>query len=160
MAEEERRRQEEARRAEEAKRRADDARRQEESRQAFLAQQRAIDEARRARERVEAEKRAAAQAAATAQKVIDEYTARIRNAIREKVVVPPGIVGNPQAEFEVKLLKNGTVATVRLVRASGSNAYDREVERAIELAQPLPVPDDPELFAQMRDLRLLFRPRD
>jgi colicin import membrane protein len=94
-----------------------------------------------------------------AQKAIDDYTARIRNAIREKVVVPP-IEGNPQAEFEVKLLKHGRVASVRLVRSSGVSAYDRAVERAIELAQPLPVPDDADVFAQMRELRLLFRPRD
>lgn len=159
-AEEERRRQEEARRAEDARRRADEARRQEDLRQATLAQERANEEARRARDRAEAERRAAAQAAAAAQKMIDEYTARIRNAIRDRLVVPPGIEGNPQAEFEVKLLKNGTVATVRLVRASGSSAYDRAVERAIDVAQPLPLPDDPEVFSQMRDLKLLFRPRD
>ena len=74
--------------------------------------------------------------------------------------MPPGIDGNPQAEFEVKLLKNGTVAAVRLIRSSGVAAYDKAVERAIDAAQPLPTPDDMEIFQQMRDLKLLFRPRE
>ena len=52
------------------------------------------------------------------------------------------------------------MAAVRLVRSSGVPAYDRAVERAIEPAQPLPTPDDMEIFQQMRDLKLLFRPRD
>ena len=113
-----------------------------------------------ARAAAEAERRAAAQAIAQAQKQIDDYTGRIRNAIRDKVIVPPGMDGNPQAEFEVHLLGNGTVVAIRLLRSSGVPAYDRAVERAIDLAQPLPVPSDPEVFQQMRDLKLLFRPRD
>jgi TonB family protein len=60
----------------------------------------------------------------------------------------------------VRLLRSGTVASVRLAKASGVPAYDRAVERAIEAAQPLPVPDDIELFQQLRDLTLVFRPSD
>ena len=166
----ERRKLEEQRKADEQRRKEDDARRKDEeaqrkeqekrNREAMDRQVKAAEEQRLAREAAEAERRAAAQAAAQAQRQIEEYTARIRAAIHDKVIVPPGIEGNPQAEFEVKLLKNGTVAAVRLVRPSGVPAYDRAVERAIELAQPLPTPEDMEIFQQMRDLKLLFRPRD
>lgn len=166
----ERERLEEKQKADELRRKEDEARRKEEdaqrreqekrNREAMERQVKAAEEQRQAREAAEAEKRAAAQAAQQAQKQIDEFTARIRAAIRDKVIVPPGIDGNPQAEFEVKLLKNGTVAAVRLTRSSGVPAYDKAVERAIELAQPLPTPEDMEIFQQMRDLKLLFRPRD
>lgn len=168
--EEQKQRAEDQKRAEEQRKREDEARRKEEeaqrkevekrNREVLERQMKAAEEQRQAKEAAEAERRAAAQAAARAQKQIDEYTARIRDAIRDKVTLPPSIDGNPQAEFEVKLLKNGTVAAVRLTRSSGAPAYDRAVERAIELAQPLPIPDDMEIFQQMRDLKLLFRPRD
>lgn len=156
-ADDQRKREDEARRKEEEAQRKETEKR---NREVLERQLKAAEEQRLAKEAAEAERRAAAQAAARAQKQIDDYTARIRDAIRDKVTLPPGIDGNPQAEFEVKLLKNGTVAAVRLTRSSGAPAYDRAVERAIELAQPLPIPDDMEIFQQMRDLRLLFRPRD
>ncbi|MCA3452334.1 MAG: TonB family protein [Rhodobacter sp.] len=141
-------------------RRAEEARRREEQRQAVIAQQRAADELREARERAETARRASAEAASVRRKAINEYTALIRNASRDKLVIPPGIEGNPQAEFEVTLLRNGAVASVRMVRSSGVRAYDRAVERAIDFAQPLPVPDDVTVFDQIRELKLIFRPRD
>lgn len=153
----------ERRRDEEARRRAEQARQledQKRAREAMEAQTRLAEEQRRLREAQEAERRAAAKAAAQAQKTIEEFRARIAARIRDKVVVPPGVDANVQAEFEVKLLQNGTVAAVRLTRSSGVPAYDRAVERAIDLAQPLPTPDDPEIFQEMRDLKLVFRPRD
>lgn len=168
--EEQKQRAEDQKRAEEQRKREDEARRKEEeaqrkeqekrNREVLEKQMKVAEEQRRAKEAAEAERRAAAQEAARAQKQIDEYTARIREKIRDKVVVPPGIDGNPQAEFEVTLVKNGTVTAVRLVRSSGVPAYDKAVQHAIDAAQPLPTPDDIEIFQQMRDLKLLFRPRD
>jgi len=146
-----------------AKRRAEEQAQSEDMRrlrEALQQQQRVADEQKAARERTEAERRAAVAAAAKALQQLDEYTARIQASIREKVSLPPGIAGNPQAVFEVRLLKSGTVASVRLAKPSGVPAYDRAVERAIEAAQPLPVPDDIELFQQLRDLTLVFRPAD
>jgi len=164
QVDEQRKRDEDARRKEEdARRKEEDARRLEQekrNREVMERQGKVAEEQRAAREAAEAERRAAAQAAAQAQKQIDEYTRRIREAILANVRVPPGMEGNPQAEFEVKLLKNGTVAAVRLLRQSGFPAYDKAVERAIDLAQPLPTPEDMEIFQQMRDLKLVFRPRD
>lgn len=161
---EERKRIDADRRAEDAaRRRAEEAAQAEELRvlrEALQKQQRVADELRVAREASEAEQRAALAAAAKALRTIDEYTARIQAAIRERVVLPPGMAGNPEAIFEVKLLKGGTVASVKLVKSSGVTAYDKAVENAIFKAEPLPVPDDPELLLQMRDLRLVFRPND
>lgn len=155
--EDERLREEEARRREEERLQEEERKR---VRDALKQQAKVAEEQRVAQEMADSERRAAAAAAIRIQRQIDEYTARIRSAIREKVVLPPGIDGNPQAVFEVKLLKNGTVSSVKLFKSSGMAAYDRAVERAIEQAQPLPVPDDLDLFQQMRDLTLIFRPND
>lgn len=140
--------------------RAEDVRRREQQRQLVIAQQRAAVESDEARKRAETARRASAEAAAAAQRVINEYTALIRNAIRDKLVIPPGIEGNPQAEFEMTLLRNGAIESVRMVRSSGVRSYDRAVERAIDVAQPFPVPDDLAVFDRLRELKLIFRPRD
>lgn len=170
MRQEERQRGEEQKRAEAERLREEEARRREEERlqdeerkrlrDAMKQQAKVVEEQRVAQEMADSERRAAAATAIRIQRQLDEYTARIRSAIRDKVVLPPGIDGNPQAVFEVKLLKSGTVASVRLFKSSGVPGYDRAVERAIELAQPLPVPDDLDLFQQLRDLTLIFRPND
>lgn len=166
----ERERLEQQKQVDEQRKRDDDARRKEEdarrleqdkrNREAMQRELKVAEEKRIAREAAEAEQRAAARAAAQAQKQIDEYTARIREKIHNQVRPVQGVESNPQAEFEVKLLKSGTVAVARLVRPSGVPAYDKEVERAIYAAQPLPTPEDMEIFEQMRDLKLVFRPKD
>jgi colicin import membrane protein len=123
-------------------------------------QRQIADEQRAAAERVEAEKYAQMQAAIKAQKQIDDYRMRIQIAIRDKVMLPPGIDSKLEAVFEVGLVRSGTVYRMKLIKPSGAPAYDRAVERAIELAQPLPVPEDMELFQQVRDLTLVFRPNE
>jgi colicin import membrane protein len=45
------------------------------------------------------------------------------------------------AIFEVALLPNGEVTSVKLKRSSGSHAYDKMAERAISEASPFPRPD-------------------
>ncbi|NNM81924.1 MAG: TonB C-terminal domain-containing protein, partial [Burkholderiales bacterium] len=102
-----------------------------------------------------AEREAAAQAG-----LIDKYKAMIKSRIRRFVVVPPGIQGNPAAVFEVTLLPDGEVLRATMVSSSGIPAYDAAVERAIMRASPLPLPPDPSLFSDFRDLRLTFRPNE
>lgn len=163
-ADAERQREDDARRrAEEAARKEEDAQREAELkkvREAMQRQTRIAEEQRAAAERIEAEKYAATQAAIKAQQLIDEYKVRIQLAIRDKVKLPPGVDSRIEAVFDVRLLKAGSVASMRLVKPSGSPAYDKAVEQAIEKAQPLPVPEDLDLFQQIRDLTLVFRPNE
>jgi colicin import membrane protein len=58
----------------------------------------------------------------------------------------------------VTLLPGGEVLNVTLIRGSGNAAWDSAVERAIIKSQPLPLPDDPQLFSQFRELILPVRP--
>jgi colicin import membrane protein len=100
------------------------------------------------------------QEAAAAASARAKYIGEIRAKIRRFIVVPPDIKGNPQVEFDVVLLPTGDVLGVKLRKGSEHAAYDNAVERAIMRAQPLPVPPDPALFKDFRELNLQFRPNE
>jgi len=92
--------------------------------------------------------------------LIDQYRARISAKVRQRVVLPADLRGNPEAVFEVTLLPGGEIAGVRLRKSSGIATLDASVERAIRAAQTLPVPDDPEIFhSHFRKFTLNFRPK-
>lgn len=92
---------------------------------------------------------------------ISDWYARIQNAVKSRVVLPPNIEGNPEARFEVVLLPGGEVLSATLKKSSGNPAYDTAVERAINRASPLPVPSDTDMFqGSFKELTLVFRPKD
>jgi len=138
-------------------------REQEKARLAALKEKQAKEaEAKRlAREQADALKKLAQQQAAQAAaqaRLVDEYKGRIRDKIRRFIVEPPNLQGNPEVEFDVVLLPGGEVLSTRLKKSSGVAAYDSAVERAILKAQPLPLPPDPSMFGDFRELNLKFRP--
>lgn len=102
----------------------------------------------------------AAQAAAARGKVIDKYMGLIRDKIKRNVVEPLNLKGNPEVEFDVVLLPGGEVLSVKLRKSSGVVAYDNAVERAILKTHLLPLPPDPSLFSDFRELKLKFRPKE
>lgn len=85
-----------------------------------------------------------------------EYQNLIRLHVRSRLVIPPGLQGNPEALFKVTQRPDGSVAAIQLVRSSGTPALDAAIERAIQAASPLPLPSNPALFD--RELNLTFRP--
>lgn len=137
-------------------------REEEKTRLAALKEQKAKEaEAQQfAREQAEALQRIAAQQAAAQAKVIDEYKRRIAEKIKRFIIEPPNLQGNPEVEFDVVLLPGGEVLGVKLKRGSAVAAWDGAVERAILRAQPLPLPPDPALFKDFRELNLKFRPKE
>lgn len=152
-AEEERKRLEEQKRA-----KADEEKRlKAEEEQKRLAEENRIADQQLAAMREAEAQREAAKSTAQA-KLIEQQIARIRDKIRRNIISPADIQGNPQAEFNVTLLPGGEVLSVTLTRASGNAAYDSAVERAIYKSQPLPLPEDPQLFSQFRVLNLKIRP--
>jgi len=110
------------------------------------------------REAAQEESRLNAQRAAAKTGAINEYVARIRAKIRANILVPDGIVGNPEAVFDVVQLPSGDILSAKLSKSSGHAGYDAAVERAILKSSPLPKPAEPGLFR--RELTLKFRPRD
>lgn len=99
-----------------------------------------------------------ARRAAEQASLIGEHKGRILAKIKRFIVIPPDVKGNPEAEYDVIMLPSGDVLGVKLKRSSNHAAYDAAVERAIYKAQPLPLPPDPALFKEFRDLNLKFRP--
>jgi colicin import membrane protein len=110
-----------------------------------------------AAQEADARNRAQAAAAATS-KALADWTARIQAKVKGNVIVPPDLPGNPEAIFAVVQLPTGEIIDTRLVKSSGSRAYDDAVQRAILKSSPLPKPDRPDLF--QRSLNLRFRPLD
>jgi len=166
LRQEELKKQEEVRRKEEEKRQ-EDARRAEEARMekeaearrvAILEEQQKLAQEVKARAEEEARKRAQAEAAAARQRQLQQYILSIKRKVTTKVVLPPGMPGNPEAVYSVTLLPGGEVLDVKLVKSSGVPAYDAAVERAIHAADPLPVPSDPDMFQQLRQMNYKFRP--
>jgi colicin import membrane protein len=98
--------------------------------------------------------------AAAQDRLVKDYIDKIQAQIRRYVVVPPDIQGNPQAVYKVVLLPGGVVLSATLEKSSGVAAYDSSIERAINKAQPLPLPPDPAQFPKFRELELQFRPND
>ncbi len=114
------------------------------------------------REQEEAVARLRQQQASAQAKMVDEYKRRISDKIRRYVVKDPcAALGNPEIVFEAVLLPDGnTLQPPRIKRSSGSAACDDAVLRAVIRAQPLPLPPDPVLMAQFRELNLNFRPNE
>lgn len=130
-----------------------------EERERKLAQE--LEEIRVAAQQRHDEREIQAATEAAARQLTDDYRARISAKIRQRVILPPDLRGNPEANYEVSLLSDGTVTQVRLLQSSGVATYDAAVERAILAAQPLPVPPEPGLFqANFRNLLLSFRPKE
>ena len=110
-------------------------------------------------EQAEAQRKLSEQAARERQSQIEKYRRAIQEKIQKLVILPLNMQGNPEAEFDVILLPGGEVLGIKLKRGSGVSAYDNAVERAIQKAQPLPIPQDPAMFKDFRELNLKFRPQ-
>lgn len=108
-----------------------------------------------------AEAKRAAETLAASGGVINDYRGKIQAKIRRFVNRQLCGNGKPELVFAISLMPTGEISgNPRLTRSSGIPACDQAVERAILQAQPLPLPPQPELFAQFRDLELKFRPNN
>lgn len=91
---------------------------------------------------------------------VDKYINLINNKIRRNVNEQLCGTGKPELVFAIALAPTGDIiGSPRLLEGSGIAACDQSVERAILLAQPLPVPQQADLFSQFRDLKLKFHPK-
>lgn len=101
-----------------------------------------------------------AQAKAAQQRgMIDRYKAGILRAIGQEWVVPGSANKNLSCVYRIQLAPGGVVVSVKLLRSSGNPALDRSARVAIFKASPLPVPKDPALFDNFRELRLTVSPK-
>ncbi len=127
-----------------------------------LEKDRLAQESRLAQEKAEMTAKIAKEQASAQSRLFEEYVRQISNKIRRNIVEPPNLQGNPQVEFEVRLLPGGEVmeGSLRVRRSSGVPAYDQAVERAILKSSPLPIPPDPAMFNMFREFNLRIKPRE
>jgi colicin import membrane protein len=91
--------------------------------------------------------------------VINDYVGRITAKILSHVNSAVCGSGKPSLTFTINVLPGGNVnGNPQQTKSSGLPACDLEVEHAILLSQPLPLPPQRELFDQFRTLNLTFRP--
>lgn len=126
--------------------------------QALKAEQaKASEAARQQREALDA----AARTQATAQaRVIGDYKDRINAKIKRFINNQPCLpLVDPEVRYSVTLMPTGQLLMEpKLVKSSGNATCDQAIERAIRRAEPLPLPPDPALFREFRELSLVFEP--
>ena len=139
---------------EQARREAEEQARREAEEQ---AQREAEEQARREAE--EQARREAEEQAARVAEARGTYDAAIRQRVTRAWERPPGVPDGLSAVVSVRLGPGGAVLTAEVVQSSGDDAFDRSAERAVFRADPLPMPDDPQLAAPYRrGIELTFRP--
>ena len=84
---------------------------------------------------------------------------RIRDRIREQLVVPFDVPGDARVELEVSLLASGNAADVSTRKTSGFPAFDSAARRAVLSATPLPVPADLAGYERVRRFGVILQPR-
>ena len=93
--------------------------------------------------------------------LVGEYTEKIKAKIRNNVNKTLCGDGSPEIRVEISVLPTGQISgNPKITKSSDNPACDEAVERAIMASEPLPLPDDPDLKAQFRNLKLKFRPND
>ena len=169
---EEKRKAEEARIVEE-KRKAEEARIAEEKRKAEEAriaeEKRKAEAARIAAEKRKAEEEQRRKEADLKARLLTEENQRRLNSLRQRYIVaitqkiqrnwikPPGSDKITPCKIQVTQAPGGIILNVRFGSCGENNAtYRKSIENAVYKADPLPLPEDPELFD--RDLNILFNP--
>ena len=93
--------------------------------------------------------------------IINEYKAKIQAKIKANVNKNLCGDGSPEIRVEISVLPTGQISgTPKITKSSENSACDEAVERAIIASEPLPLPDDPDLKSQFRNLNLKFTPND
>lgn len=155
---ERKRREEEQRLAEARKQREEEERkRQEQARLAEEARQKKEAEEALQRQMAEEQKRAQAAQDREDMNVINSYVGRIADAI-EREFNTAGLPAGLSCIFQIRMIPGGDIVDARIVKTSGNSVFDSRADIALKRAAPLPVPDNPRIFAKMREIRLTFAP--
>lgn len=104
-----------------------------------------------------------AQATATAEELSASYASLIQQTVINYWSRPPSARNGMEAELEVQLVPTGEIISVRVIRGSGSAAFDSSAENAVKKAGSFPELQNlpkAEFERNFRRFKLLFRPED
>jgi colicin import membrane protein len=85
-----------------------------------------------------------------------QYIQMIRLDVESAWRQPPGSAVGQSCVVNVTQAGSGDVIAVQVRSCSGTDAFQKSVERAVWRASPLPFPPDPELFS--KELEFIFTP--
>ncbi|NMM29114.1 MAG: cell envelope integrity protein TolA [Glaciimonas sp.] len=87
------------------------------------------------------------------------YGDRIKGKIKSNTIfnVPNDLNGNPAAVYEVNLLPDGTIQSLRLQKPSGVAGFDEAVKRGIEKSEPFPKDKSGQVPSSFE---LTYKPKD
>ncbi len=88
----------------------------------------------------------------------NQYYARIKNQIQRNWRQPVNAGDKPACEVLVKQGPGGIILDVTFGNCPGTREYRLSVEAAVLKSDPLPTPEDPELF--QTDIQLRFKPEN
>ncbi|MCE3268636.1 MAG: hypothetical protein K0R49_888 [Burkholderiales bacterium] len=91
--------------------------------------------------------------------MINNYADLVIEKVRPFVIVPDNIDNNTKAIVEVTLLPNMEVYDIKLIKSSGNQEYDNNVQQAIDRVRVFPPLPDKAKFSDYRVLRLTFKPQ-
>lgn len=129
-----------AKKAEQQKKAEADKKRVQDQRDAELSEKRRAEELRRLTGAIGSGGSGQAAKSQGSGRADGAYADKIRAKIRSNTVfiVPPELSGNPQVEYDVELLPDGSLRGLHLRKSSGLPGFDEAVKRAIERSQPFP----------------------
>jgi len=148
--------------AKEKRKREDKKRLQREAEQAMLDELLADEEAQREKQ-LAADKQLALTQEKNAKNatIIDKYRSLIRNKIESKWRIPIQFKqanANFKCEVYVQLIPGGIVKHAEAVSGKCDPALKNSIESAVFKASPLPMPPDPSLFGNFREISLIVKP--
>lgn len=92
--------------------------------------------------------------------IVNQYQGLIIEAISKNWLVPSGTDPNTACQLYIRLLPDGKVIDVKIMKGSGNIALDRSAVAAVYKASPLPVPKDPAAYQPFKQFNLTVKPEE
>ncbi len=147
--------QEQLKKQQQAKKEAEKKQQQKAAQELKLAQQKELDN------QIAAEQKQLEAARTNQQQSeIEKYLALIQESLRPNWNVPDGVDPSLSCQITIHLGPDGTVLSAVITRSSGNVALDNSARTAVFKSSPLPIPSDPALVKQFRELNLTVSPKD
>ena len=89
---------------------------------------------------------------------IGALVGRIGAKVRENWNKPLGSMIGLETVISVKVQRTGEVVSVKVVKSSGDDFFDRSAENAVYKASPLPFPDEPRYYEFIKEFNFKFVP--
>jgi len=96
--------------------------------------------------------------AARAGQAMSKYVPRIQRKVESNWNYPDSKKIDCKPDVSVRLAPNGKVLSAKIVKSSGDPYCDSSVSKAFMKASPIPIPLDPDLYSEFKEIHFQFRP--